>query len=168
MPDPSWFTVTATCDAPDAELVADLLWRAGPPAVEERITATPERVALLAGFPDEELARRTAAEVAATGRASTTVTPVVDDGLDAWRAHAQVERAGRFVVVPPWNWWKVPSPSSWTSSAPGNEQARWYRSWFTSPPPGRSNGVRVRTMRPASAPRHSSSSRNRVRGGIGL
>ncbi len=102
MPDPSWFTVTATCDAPDAELVADLLWRAGPPAVEERITATPERVALLAGFPDEELARRTAAEVAATGRASTTVTPVVDDGLDAWRAHAQVERAGRFVVVPPW------------------------------------------------------------------
>lgn len=98
----AWFTVSATCDVADAELVADLLWRAGPPAVEERAGTATDQVTLLAGYTDGEVAARTAHEVSATGRANAVVAPVTDDGLDAWRAHARAERAGRFVVVPPW------------------------------------------------------------------
>ena len=60
---------------------------------------------LLAGYPDEPTAERTAADVAATGGAgvvSVTVTPVDDHGLDGWRAHAQVVEAGPFTLVPAW------------------------------------------------------------------
>lgn len=100
-----WFTVAVTCSTDAVELLADVLWQSGPPAVEERASVGADTVVLLAGYPDEATAERTAAAVTATGGTgvvSVTVTPVEDDGLDGWRAHAQVVEAGPFTLVPAW------------------------------------------------------------------
>lgn len=101
----SWFTVTVTCQPEAAEVLADVLWRSEPPAVEERGVVGTDMVVLLAGYPSEDVAESTAAALAATGATgivSVTVTAVVDDGLDAWRDHARVEHAGPFTLVPSW------------------------------------------------------------------
>lgn len=99
-----WFTVAVTCAVDASELVADVLWQAGTPAVEERAIQS-RLVVLLAGYPDEAVARRTAAAVVgigADGVQSVEVTPVIDDGLDGWREHATVIPAGPFTLVPTW------------------------------------------------------------------
>jgi ribosomal protein L11 methyltransferase len=100
-----WFTVAVTCSPDAAEVLADVLWRAEPPAVEERTAVGSDLVVLLAGYPDENTARHTAealSAVAGAGIVSVTVTPVDDHGLDGWRAHAQITEAGDFTLVPAW------------------------------------------------------------------
>lgn len=98
--DPAWTTVIAATDAARIDLVADRLWAHGPAAVEERDLAG--RPTLLAGYPSPALAAAAAADLRATGWADVEVAAVADDGLDAWRVHARVERAGPFVIVPAW------------------------------------------------------------------
>lgn len=85
--------------APDeADLASGLLWGAGVAAVAEH----PEdggRVRLRADVPHGGVD----AVRAALGGRWPVAEVRVDDGLDAWRAHAQVVRAGRRLVVrPPW------------------------------------------------------------------
>lgn len=81
----------------DVDLVSGLLWGAGVTAVGEE----PQ--------PDGTVVLRT--DVPAGGVADVRealgdrwplAVATVDDGIDAWREHARVVRAGRVVVRPPW------------------------------------------------------------------
>lgn len=89
----------------EADAAAGELWLHGPAAVEER-PAGEGRVELLAGFADEEAARR----VAAALRWPSSTEPAPDEASwrDAWRAYAQPVVVGRVAVVPVW----LPSPEA--------------------------------------------------------
>lgn len=99
---PSWWSVTVRSDPGSAELVADVLWSFDPPAVEERDITDQGRSLVLCGFDDRDTANRAALAVQELPRCEAWVSAVTDDGLDAWRAHAEIARAGPFVVVPAW------------------------------------------------------------------
>lgn len=83
--------------ATDVDLVSGLLWGAGVTAVseEERADGT---WTLRTDVPEGGVA----ALQAAVGERWHVAVAAVDDGLDAWREHARVARAGRVVVHPPW------------------------------------------------------------------
>ena len=83
--------VLVTVATAEAELAADALWVAGAAAVEERPGPSADLVTLVADVAPADPSASWVVEHA-----------VVDDGLDAWRAHAGVWRAGRFTVTPPW------------------------------------------------------------------
>ncbi|MEZ5183329.1 MAG: 50S ribosomal protein L11 methyltransferase [Acidimicrobiales bacterium] len=100
MSDDGWVRVAATVCAPDAELVADDLWRAGAAGVEEQQTGR-DRVRLIGGFASATAAA-TALDLLARRGVDGDLEPVVDDGLDGWRAHARAEHAGPFWLVPTW------------------------------------------------------------------
>ena len=79
-------------DAGDAELAADALWEAGAGAVSE-LAAGAGRVRLIAEVADRErLAARWGAQV---------IEPDQAADLDAWRAWARPQRAGRRLLVQP-------------------------------------------------------------------
>lgn len=81
----------------DVELVSGLLWGAGVSAVGEE--GRPDgTVVLRTDLPPG--GRRTLAAALADRWECEVVG--VDSGLDGWRAHARVVRAGRVVVRPPW------------------------------------------------------------------
>jgi ribosomal protein L11 methyltransferase len=94
-----WVTVIVEVPVDDIDLVSGLLWSAGVAGVEEiEADSGPQ---LRAGCDS--------ALVDAVLDALGTRWPIrvesveVDAGLDAWRDHAEVWRAGeRFVIVPPW------------------------------------------------------------------
>jgi ribosomal protein L11 methyltransferase len=78
--------------AADAELAADALWQGGPSAVSE-VPAGPDRVRLTADVVDL---------AAVTGPWSIeVVAPDSDAHLDAWRAWAVPQRAGRHLLLQP-------------------------------------------------------------------
>jgi len=85
----------------DAELAADVLWRADPSAVSEEAT-TDGHVLLTAdvvgGLSDVDL----------PAGATVEVVEVDEDHLDAWRAWARPVRAGRRIVLHP-AWLQPPS-----------------------------------------------------------
>ncbi|QGG96319.1 50S ribosomal protein L11 methyltransferase [Actinomarinicola tropica] len=91
--------VEVVVDRSGAELAAGLLWSLGISALVEE-DAADGSVLLRCDVPPGgvEAARAT------LGTVATSVELVrVDDGLDAWRAHAEAVRAGRRLVVrPPW------------------------------------------------------------------
>ena len=106
MADGSWQRVTVAVAAPRAELVADLLWRAGAAGIEER--DHDDEVVLLAGFPDAASAEAAMAALAEANIPGASAEPVDGGaGLDAWRDHASPARAGRWWLVPTW----VPAPA---------------------------------------------------------
>ena len=75
----------------DADMIADQLWALGAVGIEERPTA------VVGAFADSDLAG------VAAGRLGGRLRVVEDhEGLDAWRAHAVVHRAGPFRIRPPW------------------------------------------------------------------
>lgn len=109
-------TVTTTPAA--AELVADVLWRFAPAAVEE-LTGPPDptgrpTAVVRTGFDDRAVAAAAAEAVRAIDPGSVAgsvagpvevavaVAAVTDTGLDGWRAHARVEDAAPFAVAPAW------------------------------------------------------------------
>lgn len=83
----------------EVDLAIDQLWLIGPDAVEERAARDGfELVASFASAADARVAARALGE-----RWHVQVDDLDDDSyLDAWRAHASVERVGRIVVVPSW------------------------------------------------------------------
>jgi ribosomal protein L11 methyltransferase len=84
--------------ADEVDLASGLLWGAGVTAVAEH--AEGDRVRLRADVPAGGIE---AVRVVLAGRWSVTEVEVIDDGLDAWRAHAEVVAVGRRLVVrPPW------------------------------------------------------------------
>ncbi|MFN8019617.1 MAG: 50S ribosomal protein L11 methyltransferase [Acidimicrobiales bacterium] len=101
MDDDGWHRVVVEVDEAEAELVADLLWRAGAAGIEEQATAT-GGVRLLAGLATRAEGSRALAAVVRAGHATAHLEPVVDDGLDGWRAHAAPVRAGASWLVAPW------------------------------------------------------------------
>ncbi|MCB0929591.1 MAG: 50S ribosomal protein L11 methyltransferase, partial [Mycobacterium sp.] len=52
--------------------------------------------------PESATAAATALDLLARRGVDGDLEPVVDDGLDGWRAHARAERAGPFWLVPTW------------------------------------------------------------------
>lgn len=87
--------------AEEVDLVSGLLWGAGVAAVAE-VPGPGGVVVLRADVPAEGVAAVAAALGAVPGGGWDVAAVTVDDGLDAWRDHARVVRAGRFVVRPPW------------------------------------------------------------------
>lgn len=83
----------------DVDLVADLLWTTGITAlVEHRLDSG--QVLLRTDVPPGGI---DAVRERVGGRADAIRVTEVDDGLDGWREHAAVARAGRRLVVhPPW------------------------------------------------------------------
>ena len=103
-PDPEpWTRVTVTVDAEEdpaaPEVAAGILWQAGAAGVEEQADGAATR--LIGGLADREDADRAVQQAVARGFPASA-EPIIDDGLDAWRAWATAERAGRFWIVPPW------------------------------------------------------------------
>lgn len=83
--------------ADQVDLASGLLWGAGVSALTEE--TGPDGAALLrVDLPPGGVA---ALEAAVGGRWPVAVVEV-DDGLEAWREHARVVRAGPVVVHPPW------------------------------------------------------------------
>ena len=105
-PTPGWFTVAVSTPVDGAELVADLLWSFEPAAVEEQPgepgPGGEPTVVVRTGFADRWVAEAAAEAVTSRGWGRVEVTAVVDDGLAGWRAHARVEDAPPFAVVPAW------------------------------------------------------------------
>lgn len=106
--DHRWWQVHALVEAVAADLASDALWGAGAAGIEER-TAPDGHLLLVAGFDGadgsaERTASAGAAQLAATveGVAEVRTVAVVDDGLDAWRAHATPERADAWWLAPAW------------------------------------------------------------------
>jgi ribosomal protein L11 methyltransferase len=99
-PPEAWTTVVIEVDADAVELAADVLWQTGAAAIEERSTS--RAVQLLAGYPTPAGAEVAADQARRAGWTVVAVKPVTDDGLDAWRRFARVERAGRVLLVPAW------------------------------------------------------------------
>lgn len=83
--------VVCTADGPDPELVADSLWTLGAVGVEE-----------LDGMVRGAFTDATSAGVAAEDVGGRRRTVDDGEGLDTWRRHAAVHRAGPFSVRPPW------------------------------------------------------------------
>ncbi|MGN6692898.1 MAG: 50S ribosomal protein L11 methyltransferase [Aquihabitans sp.] len=81
------------------EIAAAVLWSSGAAGVEEQGDGASS--VLLGGFEDRASAHEAVTRAIDLGL-EATVAPVVDDGLDAWRAWAAAERAGRFWITPPW------------------------------------------------------------------
>lgn len=82
-------------------LAADVLWQAGPTAVEEQPGPGGGAV-LVAGFAAPADGDRAVRALADAGHRGARVVAVDDDGRDGWRAWADVERAGPFSLVPTW------------------------------------------------------------------
>lgn len=95
-----WTTILVVVDEVDIDLIAGLVWELGVSGIEERPLAD-GRVELRIGC---ETATSTAVIDSLSPRWSVRSESVAaETGLDAWRDHAQVWRAGsRVVVVPPW------------------------------------------------------------------
>ena len=95
-----WTAILVIVDEVDLDLVAGLVWELGVSGIEERPLAD-GRVELQIGC---ETAVSIAVIDALSPRWSVRSESVAaDSGLDAWRDHARVWRAGtRAIVVPPW------------------------------------------------------------------
>src|SRR5699024_5913958 len=89
----------AETDIASTELISDRFHVHGSAGVEEQ--ATGSRTRLIAGFASESGARA-AAEAVSTIAVTTSVRPVVDDGLDAWREHAEIIHTRHFTLIPTW------------------------------------------------------------------
>ena len=98
----SWHRVVLEVASVEAELAADALWAAGTAGIEEQALDGGSTTRLLAGFEGRAGAERAISLLGPLGLADARIEAVTDDGLDAWRPFATVERAGPFVVVPAW------------------------------------------------------------------
>jgi ribosomal protein L11 methyltransferase len=95
-----WVRVAVAAGPGTADLAVDALWQAGAVAVEEQ-DAPDGALRFIGGFADPADADAAVAAATRFGLAAELV-PVTDDGLDAWRAWAAPERAGRFWITPAW------------------------------------------------------------------
>lgn len=95
---PAW-TVEVEVSSADADLASGLLWGAGVSAVGEA-DMDDDQVRLTTDVPPGGM---DAIEAALGGRWIARRVEQADDGLDGWRPHAQIVRAGEHLVVqPPW------------------------------------------------------------------
>ena len=95
-----WKTIVVIVDHDEVDLVSGMVWDLGVSGIEEQVL-NDGRVELRIGT-EASVAQH--ALDALSDRWLPTAEPVAaDEGLDSWRDHAQVWRAGtNIVIVPPW------------------------------------------------------------------
>ena len=95
-----WKTIVVIVDQDDVDLVSGMVWDLGVSGIEEQVL-NDGRVELRIGT-EASVAQQ--ALDALSDRWLPIAEPVAaDEGLDSWRDHAQVWRAGtNIVIVPPW------------------------------------------------------------------
>lgn len=94
-----WKTIVVIVDQDDVDLVSGLVWDFGVSGIEEQVL-NDGRVELRIGT-EASVAQQ--ALDALSERWLPSAEPVAaDEGLDSWRDHARVWRAGANVVVPAW------------------------------------------------------------------
>ena len=94
-----WMSIVVVVDPDDVDLVSGLVWDLGVSGIEER--ALPDGAVELRIGCERTIALQVL-EVLAERWAPTAEPVAADEGLDAWRDHAQVWRIGSIVIVPPW------------------------------------------------------------------
>ena len=94
-----WMSIVVVVDPGDVDLVSGLVWDLGVSGIEEQ--PLPDGAVELRIGCERTLAQQ-ALEVLAERWAPTAEPVAADEGLDAWRDHAQVWRIGSIVIVPPW------------------------------------------------------------------
>ena len=94
-----WMSIVVVVDPGDVDLVSGLVWDLGVSGIEEQ--PLPDGAVELRIGCERTIAQQ-ALEVLAERWAPTAEPVAADEGLDAWRDHAQVWRIGSIVIVPPW------------------------------------------------------------------
>ena len=94
-----WMSIVVVVDPADVDLVSGLVWDLGVSGIEEQ--PLPDGAVELRIGCERTIAQQ-ALEVLAERWAPTAEPVAADEGLDAWRDHAQVWRIGSIVIVPPW------------------------------------------------------------------
>jgi len=94
-----WMSIVVVVDSGDVDLVSGLVWDLGVSGIEEQ--PLPDGAVELRIGCERTIAQQ-ALEVLAERWAPTAEPVAADEGLDAWRDHAQVWRIGSIVIVPPW------------------------------------------------------------------
>jgi ribosomal protein L11 methyltransferase len=92
-------SIVVVVDPGDVDLVSGLVWDLGVSGIEEQ--PLPDGAVELRIGCERTIAQQ-ALEVLAERWAPTAEPVAADEGLDAWRDHAQVWRIGSIVIVPPW------------------------------------------------------------------
>ena len=94
-----WMSIVVVVDPADIDVVSGLVWDLGVSGIEEQ--ALPDGAVELRIGCEKNIAQHVL-EVLAERWAPTAEPVAADEGLDAWRDHAQVWRIGSMVIVPPW------------------------------------------------------------------
>ena len=94
-----WMSIVVVVDPADVDLVSGLVWDLGVSGIEEQ--PLPDGAVELRIGCERTIAQQ-ALEVLAERWAPNAEPVAADEGLDAWRDHAQVWRIGSTVIVPPW------------------------------------------------------------------
>lgn len=94
-----WMSIVVVVNPGDVDLVSGLVWDLGVSGIEEQ--PLPDGAVELRIGCERTIAQQ-ALEVLAERWAPTAEPVAADEGLDAWRDHAQVWRIGSIVIVPPW------------------------------------------------------------------
>lgn len=94
-----WMSIVVVVDPGDVDLISGLVWDLGVSGIEEQ--PLPDGAVELRIGCERTIAQQ-ALEVLAERWAPTAEPVAADEGLDAWRDHAQVWRIGSIVIVPPW------------------------------------------------------------------
>lgn len=100
--------IEVTVEAGQVDLVSGLLWTASVAAVAEHLVDD-DMVILRTDVPPGGVAAVADALAGIAASEAIRVVEVLDDGLDAWRAHAEIIEVGRRLLVrPPWLPWEGP------------------------------------------------------------
>jgi len=94
-----WMSIVVVVDPADIDVVSGLVWDLGVSGIEEQ--ALPDGAVELRIGCEKNIAQHVL-EVLAERWAPTAESVAADEGLDAWRDHAQVWRIGSIVIMPPW------------------------------------------------------------------
>ena len=94
-----WMSIVVVVDPGDVDLISGLVWDLGVSGIEEQ--PLPDGAVELRIGCERTIAQQ-ALEVLAERWAPTAEPVAADEGLDAWRDHAQVWRIGSILIVPPW------------------------------------------------------------------
>ena len=94
-----WMSIVVVVDPVEVDLVSGLVWDLGVSGIEEQ--PLPDGAVELRIGCEKTIAQHVL-EVLAERWAPNAEPVAADEGLDAWRDHAQVWRIGSILIVPPW------------------------------------------------------------------
>ena len=94
-----WVRLRCVVGAEEADLVVDIFWQQGTAGVEQ--LGAGEAVEFIAGFDSRDGAEEARRQLHHLG-IEARLEEIQDDGLDAWREHAEAVHADPFWIVPAW------------------------------------------------------------------